>query len=289
MKPELPVFRYIMLTTIAPQVSKYSTSCMISRTLLFYIQPFRVLEFVPIICTLGSTALELCHKMIQGGHADCALALGFEKMEPGSLAISFPNRTYPLDKHLAVMKTMAPPTNSPFASQIFGNAGIEHQEKYGTKDIHFAKIGYKNHKHSVNNPYSQFRDEYPLEKIAQGPRLHGPLTKLQCCPTSDGAGAAILCNEKFLKENKLEDQAVEILAMALTTDTDSTFSGKSRMAIAGFDMSQAAAKKVFAKAGKSPKEVQVCELHDCFSANELITYEALGLCDEGKAGEFIDK
>lgn len=226
--------------------------------------------------------------MIQAG-SDCALAVGFEKMAPGSLGLAFPNMTFPLGKHIEVMNKIAQPSKAPFACQFFGNAGLEHQEKYGTKDVHFAKIGYKNHKHSVNNPYSQFRDEYTLEQIQKSTKIFGPLTKLQCCPTSDGAAAAIIVSEKFMKEHKLEDQAVEILGIALTTDTESTFAGKSLMAIAGYDMSKAAAEQVFKKAGKSPKDVQVCELHDCFSANELITYEALGLCEPGKAGEFIDK
>jgi len=239
-------------------------------------------------CSTGSTALELCYNMIQNGK-DCALALGFEKMAPGSLQIAFPHMTYPVGRHIEVMGKMVKPTKAPFASQLFGNAGMEHQEKYGTQDVHFAKIGYKNHKHSVNNPYSQFRDEYTLDQVMKSQKIYGPLTKLQCCPTSDGSAAAIVCSEKFMKEHGLEDQAVEILGIALTTDTESTFAGKSRMSIAGYDMSKAAAQQVFKKTGKNPKDVQVCELHDCFSANELITYEALGLVEPEKVGEFIDR
>lgn len=210
-------------------------------------------------------------------------------MESGILKRAFPNITYPPDKHLEVMKKIVPVTKAPIVSQVYGNAGIEHQEKYGTKDIHFAKIGYKNHNHSVNNSYAQFRTELTLEDILNSPRVYGPLTRLQCSPTSDGAAAVIICSEDFVKMHKLEDQAVEILATALTTDTKSSFDGKSRMSIAGYDMTMEAARQVFSKSGRTPKEVQVCELHDCFSANELITYEALGLCEEGKAAEYIDK
>lgn len=230
----------------------------------------------------------MCYKLIQAGD-DCTLAVGFEKMAPGSLGIAFPKQTFPLDKHLKNMYSMVEKTKAPWACQIFGNAGIEHKEKFGTNDIHFAMIGYKNHKHSVNNPYSQFRDEYTLEQILASPKIHGPLTKLQCCPTSDGAAAAIVCSEKFMKEHKLEDQAIEILGMVVTTDIETTFNGKSLMAIAGYDMTKAAATKLWAKTGKSPLDVQVCELHDCFAANELITYGALGLCKDDKTGQFIDK
>jgi len=177
---------------------------------------------------------------------------------------------------------------APGAPQMFGNAGLEHMERYGTKAEQFAKIGWKNHKHSVNNPYSQFQDEYTLEEILAAPQVFGPLTKLQCCPTSDGAGAAILASESFVRENGLEDHAVEILGMAMTTDFASSFDEKSMIKMVGADMTAAAARKVYEQSGVGPEDVDVIELHDCFSTNELITYEGLGLCPEGKGGEFVD-
>jgi sterol carrier protein 2 len=139
----------------------------------------------------------------------------------------------------------------------------------------------------VNNPYSQFQDEYSLEDILKAPMVYDPLTKLQCCPTSDGAGAAIVASERFVREHGLEGKAVEILAQAMTTDFASSFE-KSDMKLVGYDMTQAAARQVYEQSGCGPEDVDVVELHDCFSANELITYEALGLCPEGKAGAFVD-
>jgi acetyl-CoA acetyltransferase len=118
--------------------------------------------------------------------------------------------------------------------------------------------------------------------------IFDPLTKLQCCPTSDGAGAAILASEAFVKQHGLQAKAVEIAGMAMTTDTASAFDEKSDMKLVGTDMTRAAARQVYEQSGKGPEDVDVVELHDCFSANELVTYEALGLCPEGKAGEFID-
>jgi acetyl-CoA acetyltransferase len=170
---------------------------------------------------------------------------------------------------------------------MFGNAGREHMEKYGTKPEVFARIGHKNHKHSVNNPYSQFQDEYSLQDILDAPMVYDPLTKLQCCPTSDGSGAAILASEDFVKKHGLQAQAVEIAGMAMATDLPSTFDEKSDIKLVGFDMSQQAARKAYEQAGIGPENAQVIELHDCFSANELITYEALGLAPEGKGGELV--
>ena len=238
-------------------------------------------------CSTGSTALYMAKQFIEGGLSDCVMALGFEKMEKGSLGIKYTDRTMALDKHFKVMIDEKGFADAPAAPQMFGNAGLEHNEKYGTTPEHFAKIGYKNHKHSVNNPYSQFQDEYSLEDILNAPKVFGPLTKLQCCPTSDGAGAAILASDDFVKKHGLEDQAVEILGMAMTTDYPSSYEG-SMIKMVGSDMTRAASQKVYEQSGMGPENVDVVELHDCFSCNELITYEALGLCEEGKAGEFVD-
>jgi len=239
-------------------------------------------------CSTGSTALYMAKQFIEGGLADCVLALGFEKMEKGSLGVKFNDRTNPMDKQFMLMNELRGVGAAPVAPQFFGNAGREHMEKYGTTPEHFAKIGFKNHKHSVNNPYSQFQDEYSLEQIKAAPMVWDPLTKLQCCPTSDGAGAAIVVSEDFIKKHGLQAKAVEILGMAMTTDFTSTFDDKSSMKLVGYDMTKEAARRVYEQSGVGPENVDVVELHDCFSANELITYEALGLCGEGKAGEFID-
>ena len=239
-------------------------------------------------CSTGSTALFMAKQFIEGDIADCVMALGFEKMEKGSLGIKYTDRTNPMDKHAqSMIEKRGFDAKAPPAAQFFGNAGREHMERYGTTPEHFAKIGWKNHKHSVNNPYSQFQDEYSLEDILNAPQVFGPLTKLQCCPTSDGSGAAILASEDFVKKHGLQDKAVEILGMAMTTDYPSSYEG-SMIKMVGQDMTQKAAAKVYEQSGFGPENVDVVELHDCFSCNELITYEGLGLCGEGKAGEFID-
>ena len=241
-------------------------------------------------CSTGSTALFMAKQFIEGGLSECTMALGFEKMEKGSLGVKYTDRTVPLDKHFKLMiEERGFDKKAPGAPQMFGNAALEHMEKYGTTAEQLAKIGWKNHKHSVNNPYSQFQDEYTLEQILESPTVFGPLTKLQCCPTSDGGGAAILASEDFVKQHGLEGQAVEILGQAMATDFESTFDEKSMIKMIGADVSKAAAQKVYEQSGVGPEQLDVVELHDCFSANELITYEALGLCEEGKGGHFVDE
>ncbi|XP_030220869.1 sterol carrier protein 2 isoform X2 [Gadus morhua] len=240
-------------------------------------------------CSTGSTALFMARQLVQGGLVECALALGFEKMERGSLTSKYMDRTNPMDRHMEVMINRYGMVPAPAAAQMFGNAGREHMEKHGTKPEHFAKIAWKNHKHSTNNPYSQFQDEYSLDQVINSRKVFEFLTLLQCCPTSDGAGAAVLASEAFVRRHGLERQAVEIVAQEMVTDLASTFTEDSCIKMVGYDMTQLAARRVFAAAGLQPGDVDVVELHDCFSANELITYEALGLCAEGKAGELIDR
>ncbi|XP_066252347.1 sterol carrier protein 2 [Euwallacea similis] len=240
-------------------------------------------------CSTGSSALLLAKELVECGKAHCALAVGFDKMQKGSLGSVFMDRANPMEKHVEAMAEVAEINASPILAQMFGNAGLEYMKKYGATPDHFAKIAWKNHKHSVNNPNSQFRDEYTLEQIKNSPKVFEPLTKLQCCPTSDGAAAVIVASENFVRSHGLEARAVEILGMEMATDLPSTFQDKSSMKIVGYDMSKLAADRLYKKTGKKPTDVQVVELHDCFSANELISYEALSLCPPGGAPGMIDR
>jgi acetyl-CoA acetyltransferase len=240
-------------------------------------------------CSTGSSALFLARQAVKHGVVDCAMALGFEQMERGSLSMKFPDHANPMGPHMEAMAGLRAPEQSPFAPQMFGNAGRDHMDRYGSKPEHFAWIGWKNHKHSVNNPYAQFQQEYSLDEVKGARMIHEPLTKLQCSPTSDGAACAIVASERFVDEHDLWSHAVEIAGQAMTTDYASSFADETDcMRIVGFDMSRAAADQAYAEAGIAASDVDVCELHDCFSANELITYEALGFAEVGHGHELVD-
>jgi acetyl-CoA acyltransferase len=240
-------------------------------------------------CSTGSSALFLARQALKGGLVDCALAVGFEKMERGSLGMKYTDRTPAMDKHMQRMFELRDPEDSPFAPQMFGNAGRDHMDKYGSQPEHFAWIGWKNHKHSVNNPYAQFQTEYSLQEIKDARMIHEPLTKLQCSPTSDGAAAVVLASERFVDEHDLWERAIEITGQSMVTDLASTFDETADcIKIVGYDMSKEAARQAYEEAQIGPDDIQVIELHDCFSANELITYEALGLAQEGHGHELVD-
>jgi sterol carrier protein 2 len=238
-------------------------------------------------CSTGSTGLFLGRNMIAGGQADAVLVVGFEKMNPGSLQSYFQDRANPTGTFGEMMKATRGVTNAPGAAQMFGNAGREYIEKYGAKNEDFAEIARVNHEHSKRNPYSQFQQEYTLEQIMQSPMIHEPLTKLQCCPTSDGGAAAVLVSQDFLDARPhLKEQAVLIAGQVLATDTESVFS-RSAIDLMGYGMNEHAAKLALAEAGVDVKDVKVAEVHDCFSANEMIVIDALGLSEKGKAHEMV--
>jgi len=250
------------------------------------------LSGIPIInvnnnCSTGSSALYTARQFIRGGLYDCALALGFEKMQRGSLKGVWTDRTPPLKPMIKAMWSRRGRSDAPIAPQMFGNAGREYMERFGATHETFATIAQKNHKHSVNNPNSQFRELYTLDEILNSPVVYDPLTKLQCCPTSDGGAAVVLASERYVDEHDLWDRAIEIAGQALTTDTPETFDG-SDMSIVGYHFAKEAARQVYEESGLGPEDVQVIELHDCFSANELVTYDALGLCAPGEAVGLVD-
>ena len=233
-------------------------------------------------CSTGSTALMMARQWIEGGLADVVMAVGFEKMEKGSLKGGYTDRTNPLDRHVMSILQRYPYEQTPVAPQMFGNAGREHMERYGSTPEHFAMVGEKNHRHSANNPYAQFQNVHTLQEILDSPPVHAPLTRLQCSPTSEGSGAVILMSEDAIKRHGLEGKAVEIAAQTMVTDFASSFDGQSAIKAVGSDLTAEAARQVYAKSGFGPDDIDVIELHDCFSTNEVITYEGLGLAPEGK-------
>jgi acetyl-CoA acetyltransferase len=251
------------------------------------------LSGIPIVnvnnnCSTGSSALYLAREAVKHGAADCALAVGFEKMQRGSLVSTFADRADPLERHLDAMFRQRPRVESPLAPQMFGNAARDHMERYGSTADDYAWIGWKNHKHSVANPYAQFQDEYSLDDVKAAEMIHEPLTKLQCSPTSDGSAAAVVASERFVDDHELWDRAVEIAGQAMITDLAGVFAEDTDcLRLVGYDMSKKAARRAYEEAEVAPGEVDVVELHDCFSANELITYEALGFAAEGHGQDLV--
>ncbi|KAI5840810.1 thiolase-like protein [Morchella snyderi] len=239
-------------------------------------------------CSTGSTGLHMARQFLAYGAANVALVVGFEKMFPGPLQTFFNDRVSPMDKSYIMMNaTRGIEPKKPGAAQLFGNAGREYIEKYGATAEDFAEIARVNHAHSARNPYSQFQDVYTHEQIMKSPEIFAPLTKLQCCPTSDGAAAAVLVSHKWLEAHpELKARAILIAGQSMNTDAPSLYS-KSAIDLIGYEMTKRAGITALAEAGVSASSIKLVELHDCFSTNELITIDGLGLCPPGKAHEMV--
>jgi acetyl-CoA acetyltransferase len=250
------------------------------------------LSGIPVInvtnnCATGSTALFLARQAVESGMVECALALGFEQMVPGALKSAFPDRPSPMAQFVKAMtEIQGYDEGLPRAAQLFGGAGRAHMKEYGTRPETFAKIAVKARRHAAKNPFALFKEELSEEQILASPMIFDPLTRYQCCPPTCGAAAAIVCSAEFAKKHGL-DTRVTIAAQAMTTDRNSSFDERDMRKVVGYDMTREASQKVYEAAGIGPEDIDVVELHDCFTANELITYEGLGLTPEGTAEKFI--
>jgi acetyl-CoA acetyltransferase len=238
-------------------------------------------------CSTGSSALFLARQAVESGVVECAIALGFEQMQPGALKGAWDDRPSPMTKFAEAMtEKQGYDTQAPRAAQFFGGAGRDYIAQYGIRKDTFGRISVKARQHAARNPLAVFRQTLTLDEVMASAPVFDPLTRFQCCPPTCGAAAAIVCSAEFAKKHGL-DMRVVIAAQAMTTDTPSTFESGDMRKVVGYDMTVAAAKQVYEAAGIGPDALDVVELHDCFTANELITYEALGLTPEGTAERFI--
>ena len=239
-------------------------------------------------CSTGSTALFLGRKAIETGSADCVLALGFEQMQSGPLKSHWSDRPKTRERFLPVLEGLtADMGDVPGALRTFGGAGREHMQRYGTRMETFAAVRAKASRHAANNPLALFRKILTTEDVMNDVvMIPGVMTRLMACPPTCGGAAAILVSESFAKKHGLRTD-VQILAQALTTDPKEAFDPPSMLSWCGVHMSRAAANKVYEAAGVGPEDIDVCELHDCFAHNEVISYETLGFCPEGGAEKFV--
>lgn len=167
---------------------------------------------------------------------------------------------------------------------------MEYCERYGATWEHIAQISAKNHRHSISNPYAQFqRGAGTAADVLAARKITREITLPMCSPTSDGAAAAVVVSEAFVQQHKLQDRAIELAGLGTATDSVRLYHDRSRIELAGADMTRRAAQAALQQAEITMDQVQVIELHDCFAPNELIAYEHLGLCQEGQAHKLVER
>ena len=226
-------------------------------------------------CATGSTAVREAYIGVASGMYDVTMAVGVEQM--GKMGLLGGGARSGGESVEGVLGSGLMPA-------VFGQAGVEHMRKYGTTAEQFAKISVKNHKHSVHNPLSQYQVEVKLADVLNARMVAYPNTLYMCCPTGDGAAAAILVSADKMKQytNKPVKVAASVLTSDPYTERDLTMPDVNTL-------TRNAAKQAYEKAGISPKDLDLVELHDCFATAELLHYDNLGLCSEGEGGRMIDE
>lgn len=238
-------------------------------------------------CSSGSTALFLARQAVLSGAAECVLAVGFEEMRPGALGAVWQDRTSAVMELEEVLERQVPGVApAPNALRLFGSAAAAYIDRTGASPEIFAKVAVKTRRHAMNNPHAIFDRELSVAEVMDSPVVFPPyLRRLEACPPSCGAAAAILCSESFARRHGA-GRAVDILGQAMTTDRPARDADP--INLAGADMTREAAARLYEQTGIGPEDVRLVELHDCFTSNEVITYEGLGLCGAGEAERLID-
>jgi sterol carrier protein 2 len=236
-------------------------------------------------CSSGASALYLARQAVASGAAEVALAVGFEQMAAGALVEHWADRPSPIERFTRIADRWLDGAQGPLAPKLFGAAGREYCERYGVGPETFAAISVKSRRHAGANPKAVFREPLTVRDVLDSPGVCAPLTRFQCCPPTSGAAAALIAGEAFVRRNG-PGRAVRLAGQALVTDLPSSFDGSAIDAV-GFQIGREAALRAFNEAGVDAADIDVAELHDCFTVNEVLAYEALGLCGEGEASRFV--
>jgi len=240
-------------------------------------------------CATGATALYLAYQAIKSGMVDCVLALGFEQMQVGALGFSgYDDRPVVIGQHIKKLERFGidlMQMSSPLFP-VFDLAGEEYAKRYGLKSDTYARVTVKARQNAMNNPNAIFHELVTAEQVLASKNVYGSLTKLQCCPPTSGAAAAVLMSEDFARKRGA-NTSVELAAISLRSDGPSSFAGDSMIDLAGFDIARTGAQEVYETSGLGPEDIDVAEINDNFSCAEIITYDALGFCPEGGGEKFL--
>lgn len=244
---------------------------------------------IPIInvqnnCSSGSTALFLARQAVESGATECALAFGFEEMPSGALKSHWDDREAPAGAYVDRIDRWGYP-QAPGAPRLFGAAGDYYLKQFDAKPELFGQVAVKSRRHSTRNPLALFDKELSLEEVMNAPVVYGSyLTRLMCCPPTCGAAAAIICSPEFARRKGIGN-TIRIIGQGMASDTREAHDNP--MQLVGMGATSRAASLAYEEAGIGAEDVNVVELHDCFTTNEVISYEGLGLCAPGGATKLV--
>ncbi len=229
-------------------------------------------------CASGSAALAAAHNAIAAGQAEIALVVGVEKMT-----------------ELDVLTSIEMIGRAGYYLWEFHNFGMTfpayyalhataHMQKYGTTEEQLAEVAVKSHKYASMNPYAHFQKQISIEDVLSSRVVSWPLKLYDCCPLTDGAAAVVLAAEDHAK--KLTDSPIWIKGMGLSSDTANL---SKRSDFTSLKASVIAAERAYKASGISPEQVDVANVHDCFTIAELLAYEDLGFAKRGESAKLLEE
>ncbi|MGH6623256.1 MAG: thiolase C-terminal domain-containing protein [Burkholderiaceae bacterium] len=267
----------------------YGDSCS-GQTTLYHLG----MTGVPIVnvnnnCASGSTAFSLAAQAVEHGAVDCALAVGFEEMAPGAIDVVFPRKTNPMAAHRKAVGELLGGTevdsSIPPAVYMFGWQVDLLRSQFGVSEKALARVAIKSRRHAAQNPYAIFREPLTEQQILADKPIYRGLRKLFACAPSCGAAAVIVCSEAFAHKHGIRDN-IRLIGKGSCSDRAEFFNGDP-LDIMFRALSRESAHQAYEDAGVGPDDIDVIELHDCFTSNEMVTYGALGLCKDEDIERFV--
>lgn len=224
-------------------------------------------------CASGSTAFDVARLAIASGEHDIALAVGVEKLSSRvGKGAALTSDGMEVEGDLG----FSPPA-------YFGMLAKRHMELYGTTREQMAAVAVKNRAFGALSPYPQYNKPVTIEEVLASRKVAEPLSVLDCCPTSDGAAAAVLVSERVI-DRLGRSRAIRVAASVLHSGRYDQIKEMTT-----FDLDVGSSTAAYEKAGIGPRDVDVAEVHDAFTIAELVHYEDLGLCEKGEGGRFVEE
>jgi acetyl-CoA C-acetyltransferase len=223
-------------------------------------------------CASGMDAFRNACMAVASGMYDCVLALGFEKLRDSGQRGLGTFGSHPVVGH----GTTAP--------ALFAMAANRYFKAYGIGKEALAKVAVKNHHNGTMSPKAHFQMEVTEEQVLGAPLICSPLGLFDCCPTTDGAAAAIVCSREVAKAIRNDPILVKGLGLSITSGEPYLKPG---FAYTGFPATRNAAESAYEQAGIRPDDLDLAEVHDCFTITEILNYEDLGLCARGEGARYV--
>jgi len=262
--------------SVFPERSVFQTHVATLAAETVGVNPTKLFQRVENMCASGTIAIRTAYMAIVSGLCDIVMVIGAEKMHTPNRPETFLSLMGGVDREYEGALGITAPVQFAFAAQA-------HMQKYGTTREQLAQVSVKNHDHAMNNPYAQFHKPCTMEEVLNAYQVTSPFSILECSGITDGSAGMILMSEE--KAREYTDKPVFILG---TGQCAYGFNFANQPAeLCDWVMLNQAGKDAYKMAGIGPQDIDVAEVHDCFSISEIIISEELGFAEKGKGGEFV--